>query len=69
MVGLLKSNGNIKFNGNKKVTELERVKLESKREDLLKESIMIMHTTRAPWNRDQRHARANALRLLAGETL
>jgi len=54
---------------NRKITELERVKMESKREDLLNESIRIMHTTRAPWNRDQKHAKANGLRLLAGETL
>ena len=61
--------GLFKKKENRKITELERVKMKSKREDLLKESIIIMHTTRAPWNRGQRHARANALRLLAGETL
>ncbi|MEM2974324.1 MAG: hypothetical protein QW112_01715 [Candidatus Micrarchaeia archaeon] len=38
-------------------------------EELLKESIKIIHTTGAPWNRDQKHAKANALHLLTEETL
>jgi len=57
------------FKKRKEITNLEKAKIGFKQEDLLNESIRIMHTTRAPWNRDQKHAKANALRLLAGETL
>lgn len=57
------------FKKRKEITNLEKAKMGFKQEDLLNESIRIMHTTRAPWNRDQKHAKANALRLLAGETL